>query len=85
MTTRLQITLSPREADALARLAGSELRDPRDQIRLMVRGELERSGLLLPDDQETAGLPGESGNRGRGEVGEHAPRVSEEDNRQAAR
>lgn len=44
--TKLQISLSRDEADALARWAASELRDPRDQIRLVVRRELERTGYL---------------------------------------
>ena len=43
---RLQVVLDPAEADALARWAASELRDPRDQIRLVLRQELERRGLL---------------------------------------
>jgi hypothetical protein len=43
---RLQIVLDPAEAEALAMWAESELRDPRDQIRLVVRRELERRGLL---------------------------------------
>jgi hypothetical protein len=43
---RLQIVLDPAEAEALAMWAGSELRDPRDQIRLVLRRELERRGLL---------------------------------------
>jgi hypothetical protein len=43
---RLQIVLDPAEADALAAWAESELRDPRDQIRLVLRRELERRGLL---------------------------------------
>ncbi|MBC8254057.1 MAG: hypothetical protein H8E35_08510 [Ardenticatenia bacterium] len=44
--TRLQVVLDPTEANALARWAASELRDPRDQIRLVLRQELERRGLL---------------------------------------
>ena len=48
---RLQVLLDPTEADLLARLAASELRDPRDQIRLVIRQELQRRGLLPnPDD-----------------------------------
>ena len=43
---RLQVVLDPSEADALAQWAASELRDPRDQIRLVLRQELERRGLL---------------------------------------
>jgi hypothetical protein len=43
---RLQVMLDPAEAEALATWAECELRDPRDQIRLVVRRELERLGLL---------------------------------------
>jgi hypothetical protein len=43
---KLQVTLSPREADALSRLATAQLRDPREQIRLIVRRELRRRRLL---------------------------------------
>lgn len=43
---RLQVRLDPTEADALAKLAFRELRDPRDQVRLILRTELERRGLL---------------------------------------
>jgi hypothetical protein len=56
---RLQIVLDPAEADALAAWAESELRDPRDQIRLVVRRELERRGLLhvTEDAPEGQGNP----------------------------
>lgn len=47
---RLQVALEPSEADALARWAASELRDPRDQIRVVLRQELERRGLLHTKD-----------------------------------
>lgn len=43
---RLQITLDPVEANVLARWAASELRDPRDQIRFVLRQALEQRGLL---------------------------------------
>jgi hypothetical protein len=45
---RLQVVLDPTEGRALTDLAFKELRDPRDQIRLIVRQELERRGLLPP-------------------------------------
>lgn len=50
---RLQIALDPTEADRLAALAASQLRDPRDQVRYILRRELERVGML-PDAQEPA-------------------------------
>jgi hypothetical protein len=55
MTIRLMINLNSDEAEALARLAASELRDPRDQIRFVVRCELERQGLLHSEDTGGAG------------------------------
>jgi hypothetical protein len=45
---RIQIVLNPQEGRALTNLADRELRDPRDQVRLIVRQELERLGLLPP-------------------------------------
>ena len=51
---RFQVALSMAEAEALGRWATSELRDPRDQIRLLLRDELRRRGLL--GDSKT-GLP----------------------------
>ncbi len=56
MTTRLTVTLSDDEAEALVRIATTELRDPRDQIRLIVRAELVQRGLLIPA-HGTASLP----------------------------
>lgn len=41
-----RISLNSTEADALAKLAYSELRDPRDQLRWILSRELERVGLL---------------------------------------
>ena len=43
---RFQITLNKDEADALARICNDELRDPREQVRLWIREELTRRGLL---------------------------------------
>ena len=48
---RFQIVLDPAEADSLARWAASELRDPRDQLRMILRSELERRGLLPPTER----------------------------------
>lgn len=50
---KLQITLEGREADALAELAARELRDPREQVRFILRRELEQHGLLSEADRET--------------------------------
>jgi len=55
---RLQIALDPIEADNLARLAAKELRDPRDQLRLILRQELERRGLLAEVKSAGAGPEG---------------------------
>ena len=50
MATRLLITLDSAERSALTKLSQKELRDPRDQLRLILRQELERQGLLLSND-----------------------------------
>ena len=52
---RLQVVLDPSEADALAQWAASELRDPRDQVRLVLRQELQRRGLLQPTEDVADG------------------------------
>ncbi len=52
---RLQVLLDTTEANLLAQLAASELRDPRDQIRLIIRQELERRGLLPVSNTAGAG------------------------------
>ena len=51
---RLQVVLDPTEADVLTRWASSELRDPRDQIRFVLRQEFERRGLLPKKNAEQA-------------------------------
>jgi hypothetical protein len=43
---RLTVNLHVSEHDALLKLAKIELRDPRDQLRAILRAELERRGLL---------------------------------------
>ncbi len=43
---RMQVILEPAEADALLKLANAEFRDPREQMRVMVRDGLMRRGLL---------------------------------------
>jgi len=50
---RLQVVLNPTEADVLAQWAASELRDPRDQIRFVLRQEFKRRGLLPADDRHS--------------------------------
>ena len=48
METRMMVMLDAVERNALSEWAQTELRDPRDQIRLFVREALERRGLLEP-------------------------------------
>jgi hypothetical protein len=50
--TRLMIYLSEDERVALQLMAEREVRGLRDQARLLVRQELERSGLLQPQAAE---------------------------------
>ncbi len=51
MTTRLMVTLTDGESDALTRMADEELRDPREQMRYLLRGEACRRGLLGSDQR----------------------------------
>ena len=46
MATRIMITLEPDERKALYELSKMKLRDPRDQIRFVIRRELVQLGLL---------------------------------------
>jgi hypothetical protein len=46
MAGRIVINLEPEERSALGKLAGEELRDPREQVRFILRQELERRGLI---------------------------------------
>lgn len=46
---RLMVTLQLSEREALLRLARREKRDPRNQAALIIRRELERAGLLVPE------------------------------------
>ena len=46
MVNRLKITLDQPEYNALLRLSDRELRSPADEVRLLVRIELIRRGLL---------------------------------------
>jgi len=46
---RLMIILSEKEAEALARWARSQLREPRDQIRILLQKELVRRELIQDD------------------------------------
>jgi len=46
---RMQIVLEANEAEALLALARAELRDPREQARLLLRRELMRRKLLPPE------------------------------------
>ena len=60
---RLQITLDQIEADVLMSWATSELRDPREQIRFIVRQALAQRGLL----QANPALPVEDPKPNEGE------------------
>lgn len=49
---RVMITLLDDESKALRRLAELEHREPRAQASLLIRRELERLGLVKPDDEQ---------------------------------
>jgi hypothetical protein len=46
MTTRMMVTLTNDEARALARMSYSDLRDPREQLRHLLREEARKRDLL---------------------------------------
>lgn len=46
MITRVTVTLEQPEYTALLEVAGMELRNPADQLRFVLRKELEQRGLL---------------------------------------
>lgn len=50
-TSRIVVSLNKTERFGLTKLAEQELRSPRDQIRHILRQELERHGLLPAADQ----------------------------------
>jgi hypothetical protein len=54
IVTRLKLPLEEAEYTALLRAAGKELRNPVDQVRFILRQELERRGLLIREYQVNA-------------------------------
>lgn len=48
--TRITVLLEPSERRALDDLARREMRDVRQQAAFIIRRELQRRGLLAPDD-----------------------------------
>ncbi|RLC96637.1 MAG: hypothetical protein DRI77_08315 [Chloroflexi bacterium] len=59
MVNRVVVTLEQPEYSALLKVARVELRDPRDQLRYILRCELERRGLLPPVDHNSQGVTNE--------------------------
>ncbi len=53
---RITVTLTADELDALRALASQERRDTRQQAAFIIRRELERCGLLLPNGDVAAGF-----------------------------
>ena len=49
--SRIVIILAEQERKALVELARHEMRYPRDQVRLILRQELERRGLIEPEEK----------------------------------
>ena len=50
--TRITILLDQVEISALLRMAELDCRHPRDQVRFLLRAELERRGFLVGDNKE---------------------------------
>ena len=46
--TRITVPLSDKEREVLAQMASQELRDPRAQIKWILREEAERRGIWPP-------------------------------------
>ena len=46
MVIRIYLTLEPEERRAIDKLADRELRDPKDQLRILLREALYQRGLL---------------------------------------
>lgn len=44
--TRISVPITTEEREALRALAKSELRDPREQVRFLLRQEFEKRGFL---------------------------------------
>lgn len=55
MMKRFTVYISDKEFEALKGAADGELRDYRDQARILIKSELERRGLLIPEGQKTKG------------------------------
>jgi hypothetical protein len=53
MVNRLKLILDQQEFEAIYQIARKELRNPADQVRYMLRCELQKRGLLT-NEQETA-------------------------------
>jgi len=56
---RTTVMLHTEEHEALLLLAEQERRDPRSQAAVLIRRELERSGLLSPANAPTQNRPTE--------------------------
>ncbi len=52
MFVRLMVTLTGEEPSALTRMAADDCRDPREQLRYLLREEARRRGLLAEGQQE---------------------------------
>jgi len=50
---RLTVYLTALESEALFKMSATEMRLPKDQIRLILRQEMERRGMLEKDEVKT--------------------------------
>lgn len=57
MDARTKVSLSREEYSAVIKLAVSELRSIDDEIRYLLRCELERRGLIKPQPEEVTNDP----------------------------
>lgn len=49
---RLNVYLTTLESEALFKMSATEMRLPRDQVRLILRQEMERRGLLVAEEPQ---------------------------------
>jgi hypothetical protein len=64
ITTRLKIPLEDAEYTALLCVAGDELRNPVDQLRFILRQDLQRRGLLdIPQADPAQPIPHRTRNK----------------------
>lgn len=63
---RLTVLMTEIERDVLAEMARRAYREPRDQLRVILRQEAQRQGLLPSEDMQAHNLSTDAGSKTRG-------------------